>query len=372
MKTRKLGRTRQPIPAIGLGTMGIGGYSTKDASKDDEAVNLLRKGIDLGMTFIDTAEGYGAGHSEEVVGRAIRGFRNQVVIATKFSPENSTFHEVLGAARRSMERLGVDCIDLYQAHWPNPRVPIQETIKALSRLVQEGAVRYVGLSNCSVREMKLAESCLPRDSLVSMQQEYSLLERTVELQSLPFCRHRGYTLIAYSPLAQGMIGGEDRRGTGLSEMARHYGVTVAQLVLRWLTHDECVTVIPKASNLAHMEENSAASDFSISKRDYDRIAELYKMDIRRIPTDLIRVADDAGRSVYRSLKEAIENRYHIVPSPVELSEQILAGEMLKPIKVRQVNDPSGRDSYQLIDGRTRYWAWVIAHEGQQPIPAIVQ
>jgi aryl-alcohol dehydrogenase-like predicted oxidoreductase len=365
MKFKTLGTTGILVPAIGQGT---GGEFATDRSRHADYVRLLRLGVDLGMSLIDTAEVYGGGYSEELVGEAVRGIRDCVFIATKFSPENSTYNGVLRAAEGSLRRLKTDYIDLYQAHWSNPRVPIEETARALDRLVEEGKVRHVGVCNFSLTETMQARNVLRRAPLVSMQQEYNILERTVEETFLPCCREQGLMLIAYSPLASGRFP-SDERARVLSALAARYNLTMAQLMLNWLVRDPVIVAVTKSTREGHLRENAAAVACEIAPADLDYISESTKPEIRRVPTDLIRVIDDGSRTVYTTLEEALENRHGLTPGPAELAEQIAQEEFLKPVKVRW--NPETQ-TYELIDGRVRYWAWVIAHKGQVPIPVRVE
>ncbi|MBI5572107.1 MAG: aldo/keto reductase [Desulfomonile tiedjei] len=365
MRFKTLGATGISVPAIGQGT---GGEFAADRSRHAEYVRLLRLGVDLGMSLIDTAEVYAGGYSEELVGEAVRGIRDRVFIATKFSPENSTYDGVLRAAEGSLRRLKTDYIDLYQAHWSNPRVPIEETAKALDRLVEDGKVRHVGVSNFSLSETRRARSTLRRVPLVSMQQEYNILERTAEEAFLPYCREQGLILIAYSPLASGRFP-SDERARALSGVAERYDLTMAQLMLNWLVRDPIVVAVTKSTREGHLRENAAAVACEIAPEDLDYISESIRPEILRVPTGLIRVIDDGSRAVYTTLEEALENRHGLTPGPVELAEQITQEEFLKPVKVRW--NPETQE-YELIDGRVRYWAWVIAHKGQVPIPVRIE
>jgi aryl-alcohol dehydrogenase-like predicted oxidoreductase len=368
MRFKALGATGILVPAIGQGTMGIGGRFERDVSSDTECIRLLRLGVDLGLTLIDTAEVYGEGHTEELVGVALRGLRDRVMVATKFSPEHSTYEGVIRAAEGSLRRLKTDYIDLYQTHWPNPRVPIENTMRAMEKLVDDGKVRFIGLSNFSMSQTQRAQRCL-HAPLVALQHEYNLFERTVEETLLPYCNANTITLFAYSPLAQGKIGMINAQGRRLSNIARKYESSVAQLVLAWLTKDPSVVAIPKASKESHIRENAEALGCEMDTTDCDEISKLFAVDIRHIPTNLIEVAAAADRKVYKTLEEAVENRFHLAPSPMELAEEIRTGEMLKPIKLRC---SSNSERYQLLEGRVKYWAWVIAHDGKVPIPALVE
>ncbi len=273
MQHIQLGKTGVSISCLGLGTWGIGGSSSPDRSRDDEAVRALRLGIDLGMTFIDTAEIYARGHSEELVAQAIRGQRDKVFLATKVSSDNLAYDRVLDAANRSLKRLEVSCVDLYQVHWPNSRVPIVETMSAMEELVKQGKVRHIGVSNFSVRQTKEAKEALAKNELASNQVEYSLLDRSIEPDLLPYCQKEQVTIIAYSPLARGNIpklrGG---RSTILDEIAAKYGRTPVQVALNWLVAQLGVMAIPKAIKEAHVKENAGAADCKLAEEDRERLS----------------------------------------------------------------------------------------------------
>jgi diketogulonate reductase-like aldo/keto reductase len=373
MKYLKLGKTETLIPAIGQGTMGIGGYLARDAGRDGAMVEALRLGIELGMTFIDTAEAYGEGHAEELVAAAVRGVRDKVFIATKFSPEHNAYDAVLAAAEGSLRRLGTDHIDLYQLHWPNPAVPLEETMRALERLVKDGKIRYAGVGNLSLGELKNAQQALPSLDIASVQAEYNLFDRTIENNILPYCRSRHLTVIAYSPLDQGKVAGGG--GTAvLQQIADKYSRTASQVTLNWLIAHEGVMPIPKATSPAHIRQNAAAADFTLADADLDRIDAAFAAGPVYVPTDRVCVVPNGqgNRPVYRTLQEALENKLGFVPSPADLARDINSGEALKPVRVRKSADTTGRYDFDLVEGRIRYWAWVIAHEGKEPIPVLIR
>ena len=276
MELCSLGKTGTSIPAVGLGTWGIGGGMRPDSSNDAEAVEALTLGLDLGMSLIDTAEMYGAGHSEDVVSRVVEGRRDSVFIASKVSPSHFAYDDVLHSAQMSLKRLGVKQIDLYQLHWPNPRIPISETMRAMGKLADDGFIRYIGVSNFSTQQMREAQQALSRHEIVSNQVEYSLLERSIEADILPYCKREGITLIAYSPLSQGKIA----RGRGgpfkmLNEIADRLGKTRSQVALNWLLRDDSVVVIPKAIRKEHIQENAQASSWKLSREDYERLSQAF-------------------------------------------------------------------------------------------------
>jgi len=371
MMERALGTTPTRVAAIGQGTMGLGGAFVRDDSDDTACVRALRLGIDLGLRVIDTAPVYGAGHAEELVGRAVDGVRESVLLATKFSPEDSDRAGVMRSAEASLRRLRTDRIDLFQMHWPSAAVPLEETLAAMGALVEAGKVRFLGLGNVTAAQLGQALSTEVGAHLVSVQQEYSLVDRNVEQRLLPLCRERGLTLIAYSPLAQGTLAPDDARRALLQDIASAYGASVAQIVLAWLLEDPRVVVIPKAVREAHLRENAAAAGLRLTPADQRRIAAAFAVRIEDVPTDAIVVPAESGRRVYTTLEDALENRLHLVPGPRDLAAQMASGEMLKPIKVRPLSGGVGGARFCLTEGRVRYWGWVIAHKNK-PIPAIVE
>jgi diketogulonate reductase-like aldo/keto reductase len=248
---KTLADTNVFLPAVGMGTWEYKG-----------GVETLRRGIAEGATLIDTAEAYG---TEEIVGKAIHGLREQVFLATKVLPRHFRRSDLLRAAENSLRRLHTDRIDLYQLHWPNYMVPIQETMGAMERLVDMGKVRFIGVSNFSAAELHQAQSFLSRHRIVSNQVPYSLINRDIEADLFPYCIQNRITIIAYSPLARGLdhIRRGDPKGA-LEKIARETGRTEAQVALNWCISKKEVIAIPKANNVGHMLEDLGASGWRLS------------------------------------------------------------------------------------------------------------
>src|SRR5271157_4227416 len=203
MKYKKLGTSTVNVPAIGQGCMGIGGYFSSNTENDQEQIDTLKYAILNGMTLVDTAEIYGAGHSEELVGKAVHSMRSDVFIATKVSPEHLSYNNVIASAENSLRRFKTDYIDLYQIHWPNPTIPVEETLGAMKTLVDQGKVRFVGVSNFYVNALREADHLFSPYRIATNQMEYNLFDRSIEKEVLPYCTAESVSLIAYSPLDQG-------------------------------------------------------------------------------------------------------------------------------------------------------------------------
>ncbi len=279
MEFKNLGRSNVKIPVLGLGTWGIGGLSTKSTAGDDDDVKALIFGLDLGMRFIDTAEMYAAGHTEEVVAKALENRRESVFLATKVSPEHFSSEDVPNACDASLRRLKTEYVDLYQAHWPNPRIPISETMKAMERLVRDGKVRFIGVSNFSVEQTRQAQESLSIVDVVSNQVEYSLLDRSIEASLLPYAEKEHITIIAYSPLARGQIARGSIQGDRwrtIDEVAAKFGKTRNQVALNWLITKKSVIAIPKSANPAHLSENLGGQGWSMHPEDYTALNRAFK------------------------------------------------------------------------------------------------
>jgi len=244
-----------------MGTWRIGAYSSP--VERARQVTAVKKGIELGTNLIDTAEMYASGRSEEVVRDAVKDIRKDVFIATKVSPGNLRHDDVIEACKGSLRRLGTSYIDLYQVHWPNPSIPIRETMSAMEELVGEGKLMHVGVSNFNLNQLQEAHSAMRKSELSSVQLDYSLIHRNVEQDILPYCDREKIALLAYYPLGHGKLPSDPR----LEELSEKYRRTRAQVALRWLGGKDDVFPIPRASRSDHVRENAGASDWELTDQE---------------------------------------------------------------------------------------------------------
>ncbi|MDV3104514.1 aldo/keto reductase [Thermococcus waiotapuensis] len=263
---KRIGHDR--VTAVGMGTWGIGGKESPDYSRDKESFEVLKHGLELGINLIDTAEFYGAGHSEELVGEAIKGFeREEIFIISKVWPTHFGYTEAKRAARASAKRLGT-YIDLYLLHWPSDDFgKIEETLHALEELVEEGLIRYIGVSNFDLELLKRSQEAMRKYEIVANEVKYSLKDRWPETSGLlDYMKKEKIALIAYTPLEKGTLAENEC----LAEIGKAYGKKAAQVALNYLIWEENVVAIPKAGSKAHLEENFGAMGWRLSKEDREK------------------------------------------------------------------------------------------------------
>lgn len=308
MKTKRLGSQGPELSVVGFGAWEAGGEAYGPNDSEERVIEAIHAGIDAGMSWIDTAEVYGRGTSERIVGRATSGRREEVLIATKTAPRpTGTGHrasEIRRACEGSLERLGIERIDLYQLHWPDDGVPLEETWEAMAKLVDDGLVRWIGLSNYGREEIERCEAIRHVDSL---QPQFSLLH-TKHRELIAWCATNGTGVVPYGPLAYGLLTGaidentEFPRGDwrrsggasyydklfapgklerslavvdGMRPIADRLGITMAQLALAWTFHQPGVTsAIAGSRNPEHVRQNAAAGDVELDQKTLDELEEL--------------------------------------------------------------------------------------------------
>ena len=330
MEYRRLGNTEIKVSVITFGAWAIGGFMW-GGTDDDAAVAAIRKALDLGMTTIDTAPVYGFGHSEKVVAKAVGARRSEVQILTKFGlqweNEEGAYHftaqdpsgkpvkvyrnarkeRVIAECEESLQRLGTDYIDLYQQHWPDPGTPIEETYEAMAKLLQDGKVRAVGVSNFSVEQMEAVRKIVP---LAANQPPYSMVNRGIERDVLPYCVANNIGVLVYSPLQRGLLTGkvtmdrefpptDHRRGNAffkpenrrrvldflaqIAPIAEAHGATLAQVAISWTIHRPGITsALVGARDPEQVEENAKGAQLRLTEgetQEIDRLLDALKLDL---------------------------------------------------------------------------------------------
>ena len=369
---KKLGQTGITVSSIGQGTVDVGKYFDKVSYEYG-----IKYGIDHGLTFIDTAENYVDGMSETVIGNAIHGIRDKVVLSTKISSDNLKYDDVIRSAENSLKRLRVDAIDLYQIHWSNTNINIAETMRAFDKLYKDGKILNVGVSN--FLPIEIEKSCHKSYSfggIVSNQVEYNLYNRFAEKYSIPYCRSNNIIIISYSPLNRGFPFRNKKAFSIMCGLANKYNKTICQISLNWIASQEGIIAIPFSTNLEHIKQNSEAVDFVLDKDDSDLIINKVFGEIEYCNTKDIRVIDGGFRNykVYKNKKEAIDNKLNFSPSPLDLARFLsyLTEDQIRMVNpIRAIISKDTNYKYDLVEGRIKYWSWVLAFGEEKDIPLYV-
>ena len=268
-------RTGENLPVLGAGTWNMG----ENGARADDEVEVLKLALGLGLTLIDTAEMYGAGGAEKIVGRAVAGGRDEVFIVSKVYPHNASAKGTIAACERSLVRLRVERIDLYLLHWRSSH-PLAETVRAFGKLVADGKVAAWGVSNFDRDDMTELAGVPGSDRCAANQVLYNLAQRGIEFDLLPWCRERRIPVMAYCPLDQA---GRMLRSKPLQAVAKRHDATPAQIALAWLLRQPGVASIPKASSENHVRENRAAADVALSDRDVAELDAAFPPPTRKTP-----------------------------------------------------------------------------------------
>lgn len=275
MRKAAFGPDRIDIPVVGQGTWNL------ELDSEKSAIAALQAGVDAGMTHIDTAEMYGAGRVERIVGRAVRGRRDDVFLVSKVLPSNASYRDTIAACDRSLTRLGTDRLDVYLLHWRG-RVPLEETIRAFERLESDGKIRAFGVSNFDVDDLEQAVAIAGEGRIVCNQVLYHLKERSIEHDVVPWCRQRRIAVVAYSPLGSGRFPSpRSEGGKVLEAIAGEHGASPYRIALAFLVQRAGAFAIPKAAVSEHALDNAAAGDLQLTAPQMRQLDEAFPAGRRR-------------------------------------------------------------------------------------------
>ncbi|WP_110692866.1 aldo/keto reductase [Salinicola halophyticus] len=286
-----LGAPSLALPAMGQGTW----YMGEDLVPRQQEIDALRYGLDLGMSLIDTAEMYGDGGAERVVGEAIRGRRDDAFVVSKVYPWNAGRDSAIAACERSLERLGIDCLDLYLLHWPG-NIPLEETFEAFERLRDQGKIRRFGVSNFDADNLRALDAIPAATECATDQVLYHLGSRGVEVDIIPWMQDHHIPVMAYCPLAQGgRLRSKLLSSSVVNEIADKHGASAAQILLAWVIRPTCVSqdgmrgviAIPKASNLAHVEANAKALEIELDSEDLTQLDDAFPAPKEPVSLDIV-------------------------------------------------------------------------------------
>jgi aryl-alcohol dehydrogenase-like predicted oxidoreductase len=354
------------INPIGYG-LGFGGTDAKNAkytNKHKNALNFLIK--KKTCNFIDTSPEYGNGKSEMLIGCLSKKTKKNLFISTKVSPENLNYKNFIKSVDLSLKRLKINRIDVIQPHWPNYNVDNDEIISAFRFLKKNGKVRYFGLSNFELIDIKYFKNKLNSD-FKFIQEEYSLSDKSIEVEKIEYCINNNIKIICYSPLSSGNFIFNKTQKKLLFKLNEKYQVEFSSIILNYLLlKSSNLIMIPHSTNLDNITNNLNVKNFKLTKKDTLLLDKQFKINEIKIKLHNIIYYNKNYKKI-KNLSDAIKNKFNLSPSPFQLSKKILQGAKLKPIKVRKK-----RKKFYLEEGRLRFWAYVIAYGWKYSINVILK
>lgn len=364
MNKKKILKSNLEVYPIGQGTLFGRSYDGQSAKElISKKIDALNYGIELGMNFIDTGEDYEGGISEELLSEVLKNKRTKVIVGSKFKPANNSYKNVMSSVEGSLKRMKTDYIDIYQIQWPNPIIPIEETISALCKLVEQGKIRYFGVGNFSKDQLQEALSFDEINKLCVLQTEYDLFNRQIEENLLDFNLKNNITTIAYMSLGKNLYSEEEK--LLLNSLSQKYEQSVRSLVLNWITSHKNVLLLTSSMSKKNTLENFNSLNFKLENSDIEKINKKFKRSTTHILPSQIKVIDfdesDTAHQIYTTVDQALENKLNIKPSAAEIADEIkLEGKLLRPVELKKNPDKSSDKPYILVRGRMRFWGWVIA------------
>jgi diketogulonate reductase-like aldo/keto reductase len=364
-KKIQIHKTNLNVYPIGQGTLF--GRSLEGSTRIDlikKKIEVLKYGIEIGMNFIDTGEDYEGGTSEELLSEVVKYNRDKIIIGSKFKPSNNGYENVIQSLESSLKRIKTDYIDIYQIQWPNPNIPIEDTLSALNKLIEQGKIRYIGVGNFAINQLKEALSFDEFNKLCVLQTEYDLFNRSIEDGILDFNYLKGITTIAYMSFGKNLFSNDEKRF--LENLSEKYSKSIRSIVLNWIVSHKNVLLLTSSMSKKNTYENFCSLDFSIEKKDIDLINQKFIRETLKILPSKIKVIDfdesDTAHQIYTTVEQAISNNLGIKPSASELAEEIKkTGKLLRPIELKHNPDKSSNKPYILVRGRMRFWGWIIAY-----------
>ena len=361
-----------PISRLAFGATGTGTAEQATPEKDASRINLFRSAFELGINVFDTAELYGGGYSEILLGRAFSHCRESVFICTKFNPDNASAIGIAQAVEGSLRRLGTDYIDLYQLHWPSPFVPFEESWNTLSRLLEEGKIRFFGVGNCSYEEL-LNYEFLSGGKITSVELPFNIAEPEIAKPFLSWACNAEKRLFAYSPLGQGRLCHSHSKTPILLEISERHSISENQLALAWVMSHSGTVPVFQTSSLNHLRDNLAGASISLNQKEIKELENAYATPPREIRLSQVRIGSLDGREGYSSCEEALSNLHNWIPSPALLAERIRRGGHPPPLRLVKPNVEGlyCLDSYDFGGEMKKYWAWRLASDEDAKVLAYI-
>jgi aryl-alcohol dehydrogenase-like predicted oxidoreductase len=365
---KQLGTTTRNVSTLGLGTNGVGNFLHNSPEKTANRQKIYQFAFQNGINFFDCAELYGEGYAEHVLGQTFKKNREQVIITSKVIPDNCTYLTLKRSIKESLKRLQTDYLDLYQVHWVNPFVPMEETFAALEETVREGYVKGIGVCNFSLSMVTAARACLNKVKLSSNHIELNLFNQPDVLETLEYYRDNGLSLIGYGALNHLKPGFTQPQQEFLDELMGNYHKTLPQILIRYFTSWENTILLTRTDNINHLQSNLNSFDFDFTPEQIKKFHTLFKSRVQHIPFDQITIPEE-----YKKIRtyDHFKNPTNLIPSPLTVAQTYVRYNYFKPLKLIDKKGYFILDTYDFYGELKKYYAWRMLYGSSEPIPAFI-
>lgn len=374
---KNLGSSNTKISLLGIGTNGLGNFLKNNPLKTKNRQTIYEFAYDNGINLFDTAELYGKGYSEFILGKTFQKNRKDIIISCKVNPDNCTSYLLEKSLKRTLKNLKTDYIDLYQLHWPNPFVEFEETFTTLDDFVQKGYVRHIGVCNFTPEMIIEAKKYLKKAKIVSNQLELNLFYHQDLYNDIEFYEKMNISIFGYGALNHLHILKKSKLYKSFLELQNKYKKEgLIEILIKYFTTLKAVVLLIKTDNLDHLKENISAFNFNLEEKDYKTIKKLLKKELNSISLKKIIIPKFYKETTLElnqksSFYEIVKNDPNLIPSPLSLAKIYIKYKFFKPIKLIEENNRYILDTYDFWGEYKKYLAWKLLYGFSKPIPAII-
>lgn len=374
---KNLGSSNTKISSLGIGTNGIGNFLNNNPLRTENRQKIYQYGFDHGINLFDSAELYGEGYAEFVLGKTFQRNRKDIIISCKVNSDNATSSLLEKSLKRSLKNLNTDYIDIYQLHWPNPFVEFEETFTTLDSFVQKGYIRYIGVCNFTPEMIIQANKYTKGNKIISNQIELNLFCHQNLYNDIKFYEKMNISILGYGTLNHLNVLRESKLQESFLELQNKYSKkNITEILIRYFTTFKQVILLTKTDNLDHLKSSLSSFDFALEEDDCRVIKELLKKELSSISLKEIIIPRIYKETVIElneksSAEEIVKNNSKLIPSPLLLSKIYTKYNFFKPIKLIEKNGLYTLDTYDFWGEYKKYLAWKLLYEFTKPIPAVI-
>ena len=365
---KNLGSSNIRVSTLGLGTNGIGNFQNNNPDKTHNLQKIYQFALERGINLFDTAELYGEGYAEFILGETFKKKREQIVISSKVNPDNCTHFGLKRSIKESIKRLGTDYIDLYQIHWINPFVELEETFTILEELVLAGYIRAIGVCNFSISMVAQTSKYLKKIKISSNHIEINLFNQYEALKNLHYYQENKISIIGYGVLNHLNLNFTKKQQAFLDDLQKEYNKTLSQILIRYFTSLESIILLSRTDNIEHLKTNVGSFDFNLTAKQRQQFYKLFQYKFQTIPMEKIKIPQQFKK--FNNF-EIFKNQNNLIPSPLTIAQTFVKYNYFKPLKLLEKNDYYYLDSYDFYGELKKYLAWRILYDFSKPIPSIV-